>query len=155
MRLLGGLAVLTLFAMLIGCSGNNTVVIENYNKNYSVEVEGISDAAISDGLPEGVNVNNVSRSILNDVVNSLANKGLTKNDNKNRFKVKYSISYFGHKWRGGFTVNYIIGYNIQLVDENTGNVIASKKDDKDGSDLLKVIADVSDDIVNFATDNIK
>jgi TolB-like protein len=155
MRLLGGLAVLTLFAMLVGCGGNNKVVMENYRKNCSVEVVGVSDAAISDGLPEGLNVNNVSKSILNDVVGGLANKGLTKNNNKNMFKVKYTISYFGHKWNGGIKVKYIIGYNIQLIDESTGNVIASEKNDKDDTELLKAIEDVSDNIVNFATDNIK
>ncbi len=146
---------MTLFVMLVGCSGNNKVVMENYRKNYSVEVVGESDAAISDGLPEGINENNVSKSILNDVVGSLASKALTKNNNKNRFKVKYSISYFGHKWKGGIKVKYIIGYNIQLIDESNGNVIASEKNDKDDTELLKVIEDVSDNIVNFATNNIK
>jgi hypothetical protein len=155
MRLLRGLAILTLFAVLVGCSGNNKIVMENYRKNYSVEVVGLSDNAISDGLPEGVNVKNVSKSILNNAISGLENKGLTKNDNKNRFKVKYSISYLGHKWKGGIHVSYIIGYNIQLIDESTGNIISSEKNDKDDTELLKVIEDVSDNIVNFATDNIK
>ena len=155
MRSLRGLAILTLFAVFVGCSGNNKVVLDNYRNNYSVEVVGVFDNAISDGLPEGVNVKNVSKSILNNVISGLENKGLTKNDNKYRFKVKYSISYFGHKWKSGIHVSYIIGYNIQLIDESTGNVIASEKNDKDDTELLKVIEDVSDNIVNFATERIR
>jgi PBP1b-binding outer membrane lipoprotein LpoB len=149
------IVVLMLMLVMVGCSVNNKVVMENYRKNYSVEVVGVTDAAISDGLPEGVNVLIVSKSILADVVNGLANKGMAKNDNKNKFMIKYNISYFGHKWTGGTSVEYIIGYNVQLIDEKTGNVIASEKNDEKNTELLDAIGDVSDNIVNFATDNIK
>jgi hypothetical protein len=155
MSLSRGFAALALLATLLGCGGNIKAVRENYRNNYSVEVVSVSEAAISDGLPEGVNVNNVSKSILNNVVDGLANKGLSQNENKNRFKIKYSIMYLGHKWMGGIKVKYIIGYNIQLIDGITGNVIASEKNNKDDSELLKVIEDVADNIVNFSTDNIK
>ncbi len=148
-------AGIALIACLTGCGGTQKVVIDNYRESYSVEVEGVSDAAISDGLPEGLNVNSVSKNVYNEVITGLANKGLTKNNNKKSLKVKYNILYFGHKWKGGFKPEYIIAYNIQLIDTNTGRVIASDKEDKDDSELLKVIDDVSDNLVNFVTDNIK
>ena len=155
MRLLRGLTVLVLFAVLAGCSGNSKAVMDNYRKNYSVEVEGITETAISDGLPSDINLNSVSKTILNGVVNALSNEGLTKNDNKNKYRVKYNISYFGHKWMGLIRVKYIMRYNIQLIDENAGIVIASEKNDKDNIELGKVIDDVADDIASFALNKIK
>jgi hypothetical protein len=120
-----------------------------------MEAVGLSDAAISDGLPDGVNINNVSKAVYDEVVGGLAKIGLTKNNNKNRFKVKYNILYLGHKYKGIFHASYIIKYNIQLIDENTGDIIASKKDDKDDKDLRDTIEHVAEDIIYFATTNIK
>lgn len=154
MPLLKELCILTLIMMTCGCGANSKVVTENYKKNYSIEVIGESDVTISDGLPEGIKANNVSSYISNNVTADLANLGLTKNNNKNKFKVKYTITYLAHKWKGGIRPKYILGYSVQLIDESNGNVIASDKNDKDNSELLKVIEDVSDNIVNFTIDKI-
>lgn len=155
MRLLTGLTIFVSYILLLGCSGNKSAVIDNYRQNYSLEVEGITDSTISDGLPSGININNVSKTIHNDVINALSNEGLTKNSNKNKYKLKYSISYFGHKWMGVIRVKYIMRYNIQLIDEGTGIVIASDKNDCNSVELSEVIDKVSDDIASLALSNIK
>lgn len=155
MRFFAGLVFLSLFVVMVGCVSNNITVVDNFRKNYSIEVEGLAENAISDGLPEGLDVNKVSKSIFNDVASGLADNGLTTNDNRNKYVVKYNISYLGHKWKGGFKPRYILVYNIQLIEKTTGNVIASDKNDEDDPDLLNVIENVSGDIVSFVTDNIK
>lgn len=165
MYFMKGLAVFVFFTALVGCSGNNKAVIDNkavmdnYRKNYSVEVEGITETAISDSLPTGTDVTALSRIILNDVATALSNEGLTKNDNKNRYRIKYTISYFGHKWWTSlFSIKakYIIWYNKQLIDVSTGIVIASTKNEKrDDKDLGALVENVADDIANFALENIK
>lgn len=141
--------------ILVGCVSNNNAVVENYRKYYSIEVKNLAENAISDGLPEGLDVNKVSKLIFENVVNGLADNGLATNNNRNKYEVKYKISYLGHKWKGGFKPRYILIYSIQLIEKTTGNVIASDKNDEDDPDLLNVIESVSEDIVSFVTDNIK
>lgn len=154
MRFFAGFIFLIFIAVTVGCA-SNTSMVDNFRKNYSVEVEGVTENAMSDGLPDGLDVNKVSKSIFNDVVNGLADNGLTTNDNRNKYKVKYNISYLGHKWKGGFKPKYILVYNIQLTEITTRKIIASDKNDEDDPDLLNVVENVSGDIVSFVIGNIK
>ncbi len=156
MGLFLSVSILAICAVFSACASTTSAATMSARSRYSVEVEGIDENVVSEGLPEGTNVNAVYKAILSNVISGLANKGLTKNESASRLRVKYSISYFGHKVRPPvFKTKYIIGYNIQLLDESSGNVVGSDTNETEDHDLRDVIESVSDEIVSFAAKNVK
>lgn len=155
MRFLNGLFTLAFFVTVVGCSGNNKSLLDNYKSNYSIEVEGKTNTAITDNLPLGISVNAASHTIHKDVVVELSSNGLIRCENHNRYKVKFDILSFGHKWASFINNDYYIKYKVRMIDENTSVVIASTINDIERTDLVKLIDVTAEHIAYFTMSNIK
>lgn len=149
-KLIIGVALL----VLAGCGGN-IAAINTYKQNYSIEVVGDTSDTISVGLPDGITAANVNKSVLADVKAGLEQQGLANNGKETKIQIKSNLRYLAHKWAGLIRVKYLMTFNVQAIDNNTGKVMNSEQIDIDDTSLSEAIKKASEEIVDFAANNIK